>query len=241
MKSPPIGRGAATSGSPCVGTTANEPSAFPCPATAKKLGSISITLSLPNHNINLIPVRRAPTAANNNCVPLQPLHQHWESNRKHLYRKSLEFSCITPGQLTAPLGSLATQQANPTRTTLDRVYQFLDYALSHPNASVTYRASDMILAAPTVTPHISLKQKHAAAPVGISFSPKTTITQTIMGPSLPLRKSSKPLCLPLLRPNSVRHTSMPAKSFPCDTSFSKWATRNHPLPSKPTILPPSTL
>eukprot|EP00804_Cyclotella_cryptica_P002890 CCRYP_009397-RA/>CCRYP_009397-RA protein AED:0.35 eAED:0.35 QI:0/-1/0/1/-1/1/1/0/410 len=47
--------------------------------------------------------------------------------------------------LTA-LGSLATQQANPTTTTLDRVYQFLDYALSHPNAGVTYRVSDMILA-----------------------------------------------------------------------------------------------
>eukprot|EP00804_Cyclotella_cryptica_P023061 CCRYP_000315-RA/>CCRYP_000315-RA protein AED:0.18 eAED:0.15 QI:0/0/0/1/1/1/2/0/662 len=48
--------------------------------------------------------------------------------------------------LTA-LGSLATQQANPTTTTLDWVYQFLDYALSHPNAAVTYRASEMILAA----------------------------------------------------------------------------------------------
>eukprot|EP00804_Cyclotella_cryptica_P025205 CCRYP_010319-RI/>CCRYP_010319-RI protein AED:0.47 eAED:0.47 QI:0/-1/0/1/-1/0/1/0/69 len=68
-----------------------------------------------------------------------------------------------------------------------------------------------------------------------------TITQTIMGPSLPLRKSSKPLCLPLLRPNSVCYTSTHAKSFPCDTSFSKWANRIHPLPSKPTILPPLAL
>jgi hypothetical protein len=48
--------------------------------------------------------------------------------------------------LTA-LGSLATQQANPTETTLTQIHQFLDYALSHPNASVTYHASDMILAA----------------------------------------------------------------------------------------------
>eukprot|EP00804_Cyclotella_cryptica_P017098 CCRYP_003348-RA/>CCRYP_003348-RA protein AED:0.29 eAED:0.29 QI:0/0/0/1/1/1/2/0/539 len=39
--------------------------------------------------------------------------------------------------LTA-LGSLGAQQANPTMTTLDRVYQFLDYALSHPNAGVMY-------------------------------------------------------------------------------------------------------
>eukprot|EP00804_Cyclotella_cryptica_P000684 CCRYP_014695-RE/>CCRYP_014695-RE protein AED:0.41 eAED:0.41 QI:0/-1/0/1/-1/1/1/0/259 len=48
--------------------------------------------------------------------------------------------------LTA-LGSLATQQANLTMTTLAQVHQFLDYALSHPNAGVTYCASDMVLAA----------------------------------------------------------------------------------------------
>eukprot|EP00804_Cyclotella_cryptica_P023921 CCRYP_010052-RD/>CCRYP_010052-RD protein AED:0.22 eAED:0.18 QI:0/-1/0/1/-1/0/1/0/482 len=56
--------------------------------------------------------------------------------------------------LTA-LGSLATQQAKPTTTTLDRVYQFLDYALSHPNAGVTYRASDMILAAHSDASYLS--------------------------------------------------------------------------------------
>eukprot|EP00804_Cyclotella_cryptica_P003875 CCRYP_015759-RB/>CCRYP_015759-RB protein AED:0.32 eAED:0.29 QI:0/0/0/1/0/0.33/3/0/881 len=56
--------------------------------------------------------------------------------------------------LTA-LGSLATQQAKPTTTTLDRVSQFLDYALSHPNAGVTYRASDMILAAHSDASYLS--------------------------------------------------------------------------------------
>eukprot|EP00804_Cyclotella_cryptica_P004958 CCRYP_014075-RA/>CCRYP_014075-RA protein AED:0.08 eAED:0.06 QI:0/0/0/1/1/1/2/0/1100 len=60
--------------------------------------------------------------------------------------------------LTA-LGSLATQQAKPTTTTLDRVYQFLDYALSHPNAGVTYRASDMILAAHSDASYLS--ESHA--------------------------------------------------------------------------------
>ncbi len=56
--------------------------------------------------------------------------------------------------LTA-LGSLATQQANPTETTLARVRQFLDYALSHPNAVVTYRASDMVLAAHSDASYLS--------------------------------------------------------------------------------------
>jgi hypothetical protein len=48
--------------------------------------------------------------------------------------------------LTA-LGSIATQQANPTKNTMIKVNQFLDYPSTHPNAIVTYQASDMVLAA----------------------------------------------------------------------------------------------
>jgi hypothetical protein len=48
--------------------------------------------------------------------------------------------------LTA-LGSIATQQANPTKNTMIKVKQFLDYAFTHPDAIVTYQASDMVLAA----------------------------------------------------------------------------------------------
>jgi hypothetical protein len=47
--------------------------------------------------------------------------------------------------LTA-LGSLATQQANPTKNTMAKVTQFLDYAATHPDAIVTYHVSDMVLA-----------------------------------------------------------------------------------------------
>jgi hypothetical protein len=48
--------------------------------------------------------------------------------------------------LTA-LGSIATQQANPTKNTMIKVKQFLDYAFTHPDAIVTYQASDMVLTA----------------------------------------------------------------------------------------------
>jgi hypothetical protein len=48
--------------------------------------------------------------------------------------------------LTA-LGSIATQQANPTKHTMIKVKQFLDYVYTHPDAIVTYQASDMVLAA----------------------------------------------------------------------------------------------
>ena len=56
--------------------------------------------------------------------------------------------------LTA-LGSLATQQANPTKNTLARINQFLDYALSHPDAGITYRASDIVLAAHSDASYLS--------------------------------------------------------------------------------------
>jgi hypothetical protein len=59
----------------------------------------------------------------------------------------LYYAQAVDGTMLTALGSLATQQANPTETTLAQIHQFLDYELSHPNAGVTYHASDMILAA----------------------------------------------------------------------------------------------
>ena len=44
------------------------------------------------------------------------------------------------------LGSLATEQANPTEETMHKCKQFLDYAASQEDAVITYRKSDMVLA-----------------------------------------------------------------------------------------------
>jgi hypothetical protein len=44
------------------------------------------------------------------------------------------------------LSAIAAEQGSPTENTLRKVYQFLDYAATHPNAIVTYRASNMVLA-----------------------------------------------------------------------------------------------
>ena len=48
--------------------------------------------------------------------------------------------------MLAALGSLATQQAALTENIMKRVLFFLDYAATHPDAIVTFYASDMILA-----------------------------------------------------------------------------------------------
>ena len=46
--------------------------------------------------------------------------------------------------LTA-LGSIADHQANPTEQTIQKFKQLLDYAASHPDAVLTYKAIDMVL------------------------------------------------------------------------------------------------
>ncbi len=52
--------------------------------------------------------------------------------------------CVDSTMLAA-LGSIATQQANPTKNTMKKVRQFLDYASTHPDAIVTYPTSGMVL------------------------------------------------------------------------------------------------
>jgi hypothetical protein len=44
------------------------------------------------------------------------------------------------------LSAIAAEQGAPTENTLRKVNQFLDYAATHPDAVVTYKASDMVLA-----------------------------------------------------------------------------------------------
>ena len=122
-------------------------------------------------------------------------------------------------------------------TTLDRVYQFLYYALSHPNAGITYRASDMILAAHSDASYLSETNacSHAGGHFFLSendYYPNNngavlTIVQIIKA----VMSSAAEAKLGVLYINARA----------CDTSSSKWATLNHPLPSKPTPLPLSAL
>ena len=59
----------------------------------------------------------------------------------------LHYARAVDATMLPDLGSIATQQASPTENTTKKVNFFLDYAVSHPDAIITYRASDMVLAA----------------------------------------------------------------------------------------------
>ena len=51
---------------------------------------------------------------------------------------------VDPTMLMA-LSSIASEQASPTQKTLERTLFFLDYVASHPDAVLTYKASNMVL------------------------------------------------------------------------------------------------
>jgi hypothetical protein len=51
--------------------------------------------------------------------------------------------CVDSTMLTA-LGSIPTQQANPTKNTMIKVKQFLDYAFTHLNAIVRHKTNKLI-------------------------------------------------------------------------------------------------
>jgi hypothetical protein len=70
--------------------------------------------------------------------------------------------CVNSAMLAA-LGSIATQQANPTKNTMKKVRQFLDYASTHPDAIVTYHASDMVLAGHSDASYLFKSKAHSRA------------------------------------------------------------------------------
>ena len=48
--------------------------------------------------------------------------------------------------MIALMGTISTQLVNPTRDTMKKVTQFIDYSASHNDTITTYKASDMGLA-----------------------------------------------------------------------------------------------
>ena len=61
---------------------------------------------------------------------------------------------VDPTMLTA-LGSIAEHQANLTEHTMQNVKQLLDYLDTHPDAILTYHASDMVLAGHSYASYLS--------------------------------------------------------------------------------------
>ena len=54
--------------------------------------------------------------------------------------------CAVDGTMLTTLSAIASEQALPTENTIRKAQKFMDYAATHPDAVLTYRKSDMLLA-----------------------------------------------------------------------------------------------
>jgi hypothetical protein len=75
----------------------------------------------------------------------------------------LYYACCVDSTMLPALGSLTTQQANPMQNTKKIVHQYLDYATTHPNAIITYQASDMVLAGHSDASYLLETNAHSRA------------------------------------------------------------------------------
>jgi hypothetical protein len=103
-------------------------------------------------------------------------HQYAEaSNTSELLSKGTKMSvqevistflyyarCVDSSMLPA-IGTLATQQAMPTENTMKKIKQFLDNASTHPDAVITYHASNMALARHSNTSYLSKSNAQSRA------------------------------------------------------------------------------
>ena len=107
--------------------------------------------------------------ATDNSPPLSKEHKkvvHEVTVNLLYYARSVD-----PTMLTA-LGSITDQQANPTEQTMQKSNQLLDYAASHPDAVLTYQASEMDLAGHSNALYLSQKSP-VAEQVDISLCQTT--------------------------------------------------------------------
>ena len=75
----------------------------------------------------------------------------------------LYYAIAVDATMLPALGFIATQQASPTENTMKKVKHFLDYAASHPDAIITYLASDMVLAAHSDASYLSESKARSRA------------------------------------------------------------------------------
>eukprot|EP00804_Cyclotella_cryptica_P019676 CCRYP_016442-RA/>CCRYP_016442-RA protein AED:0.39 eAED:0.39 QI:0/0/0/1/1/0.5/2/0/309 len=80
----------------------------------------------------------------------------------------LYYCRATDTTIPAALSELSQQQTNATENTLKRCEQFLDYMATHPDATIRYYASDMILNVHSDASYLSVPNAHSQA-AGIFF------------------------------------------------------------------------
>ena len=79
--------------------------------------------------------------------------------------------------LLTAIGELATEQSEGTKTTMDKLAQLLNYCATHPDATVRFTASDMLLAVESDASYLSVVKARSRA-AGYFYLTNTPTTPT---------------------------------------------------------------
>ena len=75
----------------------------------------------------------------------------------------LFFARAIDSTLLTAIGELATEQSEGTKTTMENLSQLLNYCASHPDATVRFTASDMVVAVESDTSYLSVVKARSRA------------------------------------------------------------------------------
>jgi hypothetical protein len=70
------------------------------------------------------------------------------ANKRHVQEvlnTFLFYACTVDITMLKAIGIIATQQSTPRQATMDAIVKLLNYAASHPDAELQFKASDMVL------------------------------------------------------------------------------------------------
>ena len=106
--------------------------------------------------------------------PIAPNSSCWYSPRPKVVGSLLYYALAVDCTLLVTLGDLAAVQTNVTEETLNKIMWLLNYCVTHPNAEITYVASDMCLHAHSDVSYLSVPKARSRAE-GHFFSVKNQL------------------------------------------------------------------
>jgi len=92
----------------------------------------------------------------------------------------LYYACTMDPTMLVALGTLATQQANSTQATMQALTHLLNYCASHPDVTICYHASNMVLWTHSNASYLTAPKgcSHAAGYSFLSLWPTSPPTST---------------------------------------------------------------
>eukprot|EP00804_Cyclotella_cryptica_P010114 CCRYP_019272-RA/>CCRYP_019272-RA protein AED:0.25 eAED:0.25 QI:0/0/0/1/0.66/0.75/4/0/703 len=140
-----------------IGTTRTEQYASPCPTMYETHSTNSRIQSPPAPTLSLqtAPITYGSTKQESFADETPPLSPEKIKFIQQVVGTFLFFGRAVDPTLAAALSSIASRQSKGTDATLEATSQLLDYVATHPNPSIQYLASDMILALDTDGSYLS--------------------------------------------------------------------------------------